>query len=80
MGNIEKTPKKLIKAFLSQNSNYKTPEILIHLYTMEKEKFGFYINRWLFSLNYNIYKEISPIVGKMVNKIYELIIKKIINY
>ena len=76
LGNIEKTPKKLIKEFLAQDSNYKIPEQLINLYTKEDEKFDFYINRWLFSLNYNIYKEISPIVGKMVNKIYELIIKK----
>ena len=76
LGNIEKTPKKLIKEFLSQDSNYESPEILIHLYTKDKEKFDFYINRWLFSLNYPIYKEIAPIVGKMMNKIYELIIKK----
>ena len=76
LGNIEKTPKRLIKALLSQDSNYKTSEIFIHLYTKNKEKFDFYINRWLFSLNYNIYKEIAPIVGKMMNKIYELIIKR----
>ena len=76
LGKIEKTPKKLINEFLSKEFNFKTPESLINLYSRQKEKFDFYINRWLFSFNYNIYKEIAPIVGKMMNILYKIILER----
>ena len=75
LGIIEATPKNLIKSFL-QKYDYKNSENLIKLYIGENEKFYIYVNKWLMTLNINIYKKISPIVGKIMNVLYNNIAEK----
>ena len=74
-GEIQKSHKENIKRYLQENNNYKKSLHLIHLYTFGKEyNFYSYINNWLMSFNYNLYKKISAITGKMINMLYHLII------
>ena len=40
---------------------------ILKLYTSNEEDFYTILNQWLFSFNYLIYKEIGPIVGKLIN-------------
>jgi len=75
LGIIETTPKNYIKSFFN-DFDYTNSENLIKLYIGEKEKFYIYINKWLMTLNNNIYKKISPIVGKIINVLYNNIAEK----
>ena len=77
---IEKTPKRLIEEFLTKEKNYAYSKNLILLYTKEDEKFYKYINNWLLTMNYDIYKEIGPIAGKCINYIYSKIYEQNRNY
>ena len=71
---IEKGKKDEFKKFFDNNP-YNKGENLLKFYTSDV---GFYkyINEWLRTLDYKIYKQISPIVGKMTNIIYSDIIEK----
>lgn len=75
LGQINVNEKNLIKKFLVENDFKKSVNIL-KLYTGEDEKFYTNVNKWLFSYNINIYKEIGPIVGKIINFLYSVILKK----
>ena len=74
LGKIEKSRKKnIIKFFRNPENDYSTSDDLIKLYTSEPEKFYRYINIWLMTLNYKLYKKISPIIGKIMNRLYKQI-------
>ena len=75
IGKIDKNCKELIKEFLL-NNDYGQSKNILKLYTSNEEDFYTIINQWLFSFNYLIYKEIGPIVGKLINFLYSLIITK----
>ena len=66
LGYINGKEKNLIKEFL-RDHNYKQSEDILKLYTCENEQFYANINKWLFSYNILIYREIGPIVGKLIN-------------
>ena len=70
LGVIEKIRKENIIKYL-QNNNYNDSRYLLSLYTSNDEKFYIYINKWLMSLKYEIYKKISPISGKIMNLLYQ---------
>ena len=70
LGVIEKRRKENIKNYL-QNNGYNDSRYLLSLYTSNDEKFYIYINKWLMSLKYEIYKKISPISGKIINLLYQ---------
>ena len=70
LGVIEKRRKENIKNYL-QNNGYNDSRFLLSLYTSNDEKFYIYINKWLMSLKYEIYKKISPISGKIINLLYQ---------
>ena len=74
LGVINKDIKKNIENFF-QRYNYQDSRNLVRLYTSEY-KFDKYINKWLLSLNYEIYSNISPITGKIINVLYGDIAKR----
>ena len=66
---IEKSKKDLIINYLKNFYNSINKD-LAKLYSLESPKFYYYINKWLMSLNNDIYQRISPIAGKITNFIY----------
>ena len=66
---ISKLEKALIIEFL-KNNNIKNNKNLAKLYSLEEPKFYEKINEWLRSLDFEIYKKISTIAGKLTNLIY----------
>ena len=69
LGVIEKRRKENIKNYL-QNNGYNDSRYLLSLYISNNEKFYIYINKWLMSLKYEIYKKMSPIIGKIITLLY----------
>ena len=79
LGVIEKRRKENIIKYL-QNNDYNDSRYLLSLYTSNDEKFYIYINKWLMSLKYKIYKKISPISGKIINLLYQNISQRSNNF
>ena len=69
LGKINKLEKESIKNSLLKYHN--SSENLLKLYTLPG-KFYDYLNKWLFTLNLDIYKKIGTITGKIINFLYFL--------
>ena len=80
LGKIQINRKKNMKSFLKDyNNDYTDSRYLAKLYTSDDEKFYWYLNIWLMTLNYDIYKKVSPISGKIINVLYKHISENSVN-
>ena len=70
----KETIKQLLMAY------YNSSQDLVKLYTSNEGKFYLKLNDWLRTFNIKIYKQISPITGKIMNLLYlEMMSNKIEN-